>query len=160
MLRITQATPADLTEIVNVLREMSEFYGNPDPESGDSKAGQISAVLFADNPKSYLLLAYYAAGIAGFASYSYLWPAVLTSKSLYMKELYVVQGHRRRGIGAALMREIFSIADQNECSRVEWTTDLDNAAARKFYESMGYSALSSKIFYRAEDFGIATSSRR
>ncbi len=160
MLRIAQATPADLAEIVKILQEMDSLYSESDPEPGGSKARQIGEVLFSDNPQVYGLLAYDGAQAAGFASYSYLWPAVLTSKSLYLKELYVARNNRRRGVGAALMQHILSIADQNECSRVEWTTDLGNFTAQRFCESLGFTSLRYKVYYQADDFEITRASER
>lgn len=129
MIRVTQATPDDLPEIVKLLQEMDEFYGESEPEPARWKASQACAVLFADQPQAHAMLAYDGTDLAGFASYSYLWLAVLSSKSLYLTELYVAISYRRRGVGAALMQHIFSIADQNECSRVEWTADLSNTEA-------------------------------
>jgi RimJ/RimL family protein N-acetyltransferase len=51
------------------------------------------------------------------------------------------------------MGALLGIAGKNECSRVEWTTDRDNAVARAFYDRLGVSPQASKIFYRVEDGG-------
>jgi len=48
---------------------------------------------------------------------------------------------------------LFEAAAKNGCSRVEWTTDRDNAGAQAFYEQLGAPVQSSKIFYRVEDSG-------
>jgi hypothetical protein len=34
--------------------------------------------------------------------------------------------------------------------RVEWTTDLDNLDAQRFYTALGFSPYSSKVFYRVQ----------
>ncbi|WP_460793079.1 GNAT family N-acetyltransferase [Micromonospora sonneratiae] len=62
---------------------------------------------------------------AGLASYTFLWPAVGLTRSLYLKEPYVSKTHRRRGIGTLLMSILATIAAENRCSRLEWTTDTD-----------------------------------
>jgi GNAT superfamily N-acetyltransferase len=87
------------------------------------------------------------------AAYSYLWPAVGRTRSLYLKELYVGESHRRGGVGKVLMRAVFATASQHGCSRVEWTTDDGNAGAQAFYETLGLPRRPSKIFYRVEDTG-------
>jgi len=79
--------------------------------------------------------------------------AVGATRSLYLKELYVPDAHRRRGVGTLLMRAIFETADTLGCSRVEWTTDAGNIAAQAFYAKLGLPAHPSKVFYRVEDTG-------
>jgi ribosomal protein S18 acetylase RimI-like enzyme len=80
----------------------------------------------------------------------------MSTKSLYLKELYVSLSHRRSGIGRILMAHICNVALESECSRVEWTTDQDNRDAQKFYEGLGIHALPSKMFYRAEGDALRT----
>jgi ribosomal protein S18 acetylase RimI-like enzyme len=99
-------------------------------------------------PPPRALLAWDGGQLAGFAAYSFVWPAVGLTGSLYLKELYVSGAARRAGVGAALMQGLARIAVDCECSRVEWTTDQDNAQAQAFYESLGTRPLTSKVFYR------------
>jgi len=93
------------------------------------------------------------AGLAGFAAYSFLWPAVGVTRSLYLKELYVAEEYRRRGVGKALMSALFDLARLHRCSRVEWTTDVGNGGALAFYEGLGLPVHAGKVFYRVEDRG-------
>jgi ribosomal protein S18 acetylase RimI-like enzyme len=130
--------------------EMDEYYGEPVSETVVAKVDQINSVLFADPPLAYALLASDDDRLVGFAGYSFLWPAVNTTKSLYLKELYVSKESRRRGIGKMLMDELRKIAAESDCSRIEWTTDEENLEAREFYGQLGFSILPSKIFYRIE----------
>lgn len=149
MIKIRRAEGGDLKAIIQILQEMDEYYGEQAIEPSGVKAAQITASLLGKNNSAYGLVAYDEVEIAGFCSYSFLWPAVLSTKSLYLKELYVSQSHRRHGIGVMLMQHIFAIAKQNNCSRVEWTTDRDNKEAQQFYERLGFTPLPSKLFYRA-----------
>ena len=48
------------------------------------------------------------------------------------------------------MQAIFETAARRGCSRVEWTTDVGNAAARAFYAGLGLPEYPSKVFYRVE----------
>ncbi len=64
--------------------------------------------------------------------------------------LIVAREARRRGVGQLLMRHLCEIAVQRACSRVEWTTDQDNEAARTFYAALGHRVNESKLFYRIE----------
>jgi GNAT superfamily N-acetyltransferase len=150
---IRPAGVADLDLLAAVTEEMERYYGGTEIEPLDLRRGQIREALFGEVPVGRVLLAIdeYAADVAlGFAAYSFLWPAVGLTRSLYLKELYVVQGRRRGGLGRRLMSSLFEIARTNACSRVEWTADHDNAEAQAFYEQFAVEPDSGKLFYRLE----------
>ena len=140
----------DVDAIAGLLAEMDRFYGGTAEEPLADQHAQINETLFGGVPAAYALLAWNAHTLLGIASYSFLWPAVGLSRSLYLKELYVAESARRSGVGKLLMAGLFDIADKHRCSRVEWTTDADNQAAQDFYEEIGARPHSSKIFYRSE----------
>src|SRR5260370_26550808 len=117
MLTMTRAVPEDVPAIAELFREMDDFYGETPDESVDAKTDQISSVLFASPPLAYALLARDGSNLVGFAAYSFLWPAIQTTKSLYLKELYVSKSRRRRGIGKRLLERIFEVAAGSACSR-------------------------------------------
>jgi GNAT superfamily N-acetyltransferase len=150
MLTVRSAEPGDVTAMAELFREMDEFYGETTTEPADAKIDQINSVLFADPPLAYAILAWDGPNLVGMAGYSFLWPATLTSKSLFLKELYVSKRYRRRGLGRILMERLFRVATDSHCSRVEWTTDDENTDAQRFYGQLGFSATPSKRFYRAE----------
>ena len=145
MIRVAPAGPADVPALTELLEEMDRFYGAAGGTSRDERVRQTSEALFSDPAAAH--------GIAGMAAYSYLWPAVGRTRSLYLKELYVGERHRRGGTGKLLMRAVFETAAQHGCSRVEWTTDSSNAGAQAFYEMLGLPRHPAKVFYRVEDTG-------
>jgi GNAT superfamily N-acetyltransferase len=59
------------------------------------------------------------------------------TRSLYLKELYAAESHRRCGVGRLLMQAGFAAAREQKCSRVEWTTDTDNPDGLAFYRQLG-----------------------
>jgi GNAT superfamily N-acetyltransferase len=131
--------------------EMDAFYGvtsKPDPLG--ERVAQIDEVLFSEHPSAHALLAFDGPTLVGIASYSFLWPAVGLTSSLYLKELYIIEARRGIGIGKSLMKSLFGVALKQNCSRVEWTTDSDNSGAQSFYENLRVPRNSSKIFYRLE----------
>jgi GNAT superfamily N-acetyltransferase len=130
---------------------MNEFYGAPSgADTSDEQARLVGDALFSEPPSSYALLAFGGSTLAGLASYSFLWPAEGLTSSLYLKELYISESWRGTGVGRTLMRSLIKIAAERDCSRLEWTTDIDNSGAQAFYESLGAPKNSSKIFYRLD----------
>ncbi len=150
MTDLKPATPTDLDAIERLLKEMDAFYGATDFDPPDVRRRQIDEALFGPVPAGTALLAWEGTDLAGFAAYSFLWPAVGLTRSLYLKELYVALAHRQTGVGRLLMRGLFDLAAEHGCSRVEWTTDTDNEGALAFYRALGTEMNGGKFFYRAE----------
>lgn len=150
MTTVAPAAPRDVVAVATLLAEMDRFYGATDIASLDHRIRQINHALFSNTAAAHALLARDGAQLVGFASYSFLWPAADLTRSLFLKELYVTEEHRRKGVGKALMERLFEIAAEHECSRVEWTSDNTNIDAQRFYEKLGYFRFPWKVFYRQD----------
>jgi GNAT superfamily N-acetyltransferase len=148
LITIADAVPGDEDAMAALCREMDDYYGQPSAGTPRQQADRVRAVFFARPPMARALLAWDGPALAGLASYSFLWPAVGLSASLYLKELYVAAACRRAGAGTLLMNRLFEVAAEKGCSRVEWTTDAGNTSARVFYEALGATPLPAKIFFR------------
>jgi len=134
--------------MAGLLEEMDRIYGATDIESADDRVRQITEAVFASPPVAWALVAGDGAALAGIAAYSFLWPAVGLTRSLYLKELYVAERYRRQGVARLLMQTLFEVAAKHGCSRVEWTTDTSNAGAQAFNEKVGMDAYPTNVFYR------------
>ncbi len=148
-IKVAPATPDHIDALVKLLEEMDRYYGTTELDPVEVRTRQVRQALFTDPRAGFALLAWRDNELVGVASYSFLWPAVGLTRSLYLKELYVKESAQRQGVGTALMNALLTLAAEHECSRVEWTTDRDNARAQQFYEGLGQSELPSKLFYRA-----------
>jgi GNAT superfamily N-acetyltransferase len=147
------AQPEDIDAIAALAAEMDHYYGSSPTEPIAVRRQQVNTALFGTPPAAHALLAIDSGSAAGFATYSFLWPAVGLTRSLYLKELFVTDTRRRDGVGTQLMQAVLTIASNNQCSRVEWTADDDNPAAQHFYKALGFKVLTSKRFHRAEIAG-------
>lgn len=151
MLTVTPATEADLPALAGLLEEMDRFYGVTDFEPTGKRQAQIQAQIFRDPPAAHILLARDHNQVIGLASYSFLWPAIGLTQSLFLKELYVAQHHRRTGVGRLLMKRVFDLAAETGSSRIEWMTERDNTDAQAFYAGLGAEPNTGKVFYRVEE---------
>jgi ribosomal protein S18 acetylase RimI-like enzyme len=150
------ASAKDVPSIIALLEEIDRFYGAEDFPPYSVRYQQVVNLLFGVAPVAHVILARDANKAVGLASYSFLWPAEGVTASLYMKELYVLQGHRRAGIGAQLVRRLCAIARDSGCSRVEWTTDRENLGAQFLYERLGVQVSESKLMYRVDGTQLKT----
>ncbi|MFJ4686002.1 GNAT family N-acetyltransferase [Streptomyces sp. NPDC088789] len=144
-MEISTATAADTEVLSVILGEIEAYYGGT-PVQGD--VGQIRSALFSDRPAATVLLARDGDQVLGLASYSLLWPAAGADTSLFLKELYVREAARRRGVARALMAALRDEAVLLGCSRIEWTADADNPPALAFYAALGAEPGQGKVFYR------------
>jgi GNAT superfamily N-acetyltransferase len=147
---VTPAEPAHAEAIATLAEEMDRFYGATEVEPLELRVRQINEAIFGDQPSAFALLAWDSDQLVGFAAYSFHWPAVGLTRSLFLKELYVTQTARRAGIGRQLMRALFEIAVKQDCSRVEWHTEASNSDARRFYAELGAPEFEGKVFFRME----------
>lgn len=154
MTTVYPATPDDIAVIVDLLEDVERFYGATEFDPWEQRAAEAREALFNDPPAGYTLLAAVAGQAAGLAAYSYLWPAAGTSRSLFLKELFVRESHRGYGVGRALMGAVFDVASKTNCTRVEWQADTDNPISQRFYKLLGVPTHPGKIFYRVQTSDI------
>lgn len=57
-----------------------------------------------------------------------------TTECCYLEDLYVSDAVRGQGVGRALIEQVYEFANEKNCNRVYWTTQEDNATARKLYD--------------------------
>ena len=147
---IREADPRDIDALDGLLVEMDSFYGGTLDDSATGRREQIAEALFAPVPWAYALVAVDEVQVVGLATYSYHWPAVGLSRSIFLKELYVTRSAWRRGVGRALVQRLVALGSDQDCSRVEWMTDVPNRAAQDFYRALGFAPDGSKLVYRIE----------
>lgn len=101
MTTVVAAQPVHVDAIAALLEELDMFYGDTSVEPLDVRVRQINEALFGDPPLAYAVLAWDAETLVGLATYSVLWPAAGLTRSLYLKELYVVETARGAASGSS-----------------------------------------------------------
>ena len=69
---------------------------------------------------------------------------------LYVDEIDVCVDQRRQGAGKALMQKLFDIAQAADCEEVWLATEVDNQAAKAFYQSLEPDDVSEVLGYTYE----------
>ena len=142
---IRQAVEGDVEAIARILGEVDAYYGGENEPADET---QVRVALFDEPASAAVLLAVDGAMVVGLASFSRLWPAGGADTSMYLKELFVAESARGRGVGARLLDAVKDAAADAGCSRLEWTGDTDNPTALGFYQKLGVPVNPSKVFYR------------
>ena len=130
------ATPADVSAIVGLIRELAEFEQLSHLVQTD--AARLTEHLFGVRPVVEAVVAEMPDGtVVAFALFFTNYSTFLTLPGLYLEDLYVQPAHRRHGLGQLLLRHLAQIAVARGYGRVVWSVLDWNANAIGFYERMG-----------------------
>jgi GNAT superfamily N-acetyltransferase len=149
MLEIRPAQPADLPEIVTLIRELAEYERLLD-QCG-TNVEMMHEALFGPKPHAEALVALAEGTICGTAIYFTNFSTFKCRPGLYLEDLYVRPSARGRGLGRAMLVELARIAVQRNYGRMEWSVLDWNEPAIGFYKSLGAVAMNEWTVFRVTD---------
>ena len=129
--------PYEWESMVKIFIEMEEHYYGKGIIQEQLLKKYLSNQLFSQLSGTWVLRARSDAHIIGLACCSILYPSPRYSGELHIKELYVSQHERGKGIGKSLMRFIAKLALEQECRSLSWNAEKSNHRANLFYQSLG-----------------------
>lgn len=134
-LAIRAATAADCATILGFIRQLAEYERLAHQVVADE--AQLRATLFGARPAAEVLLAELAGAPVGFALFFQSYSTFLARPGLYLEDLFVEPGARKRGVGGALMAALARVAVDRGYGRFEWSVLDWNEPALTFYRSLG-----------------------
>lgn len=138
---IRPAAPGDEQTLFQLIQGLAR-YEHLEP-SVTGSAGALAAHLFGERPAAEALLALDEDGTqaVGFALFFTTYSTFLTRPGIYLEDLFVLESHRGRGAGRALLAEVKRIAQTRGAGRLEWSVLDWNASAIAFYRRLGAEVL-------------------
>jgi GNAT superfamily N-acetyltransferase len=131
---VRPATPADLDDIVALVRDLADYEGLAAEVSLDAAA--MGRHLFADTPPAaHVVMAVDddSGEVAGFALWFPTYSTFLGRPGVWLEDLFVRPAHRGKGHGLALLHHLRTLTD----GRVEWAVLDWNTPSIELYESLG-----------------------
>ena len=133
---IRKAVESDIPSLLPLMRELAEF------EKYSKDFAITEEVLreqgFRSSPPDFhSLFAEEGSTLGGFLVY-YLVPFTYRAKpNLIVKELYIADRHRSRGIGRQLMKAVAREAQEADCGVIKWWVARWNERGMEFYNRLG-----------------------
>ena len=146
-IHVRKARPSDSEQFVGLVLELAKFEGLEPP----SPAGQKRLVDDVFRRKRIRLFVASEGGrLVGYALYFYSYSSFEARPTLYLEDLYVLESHRKRGVGFALFRRCVDEAMTRGCGRMEWAVLTWNEKALRFYEKLGARRMTDWHVYRLD----------
>lgn len=143
---IRPAAPADIPELLRLIRELAEYEKLADMAVGS--VPMLHEALFGARPAAEAMVAERGGRAVGFALYFTTFSTFLCKPGLYLEDLFVEPAHRGAGIGKALLSRLAKLACERGCGRLEWRVLDWNEPSIRFYESLGASLLKEWVLVR------------
>ena len=109
---------------------------------------KIRDSMFGLRPYAEAILAEEDGQAVGFALFFHNYSTFLAQPGLYLEDLFVLESHRGKGVGKALLAQLARIAVDRQCGRLEWAVLDWNVDAIGFYEKLGAKPNSEWTVYR------------
>jgi GNAT superfamily N-acetyltransferase len=136
---------ADSAGFLKLLSALAEFE-HLEPPSADGQR-RIIADIF-EKKRLNLFVATERGELVGYALYFYTYSSFLARPTLYLEDLFVLEEHRKKGLGFALFLKCVDEAVKLDCGRMEWAVLGWNKKAIGFYEKFGARRLDEWHSYR------------
>lgn len=135
-MEIRKAVEGDADALWELMRELAVFEKYIDVFAITPDIVRESG--FRKNPPDFhSIVAEEAGKLCGMLVYYFLPYTAQARPAIYMKELFVAEGHRGRGVGERLMRALETEAKANGCTTMKWTVAPWNVPGIRFYERLG-----------------------
>lgn len=131
---IRKGKRADSEPFLRLLDELADFE-HLEPPTREGKERIVQDIF--EKKRVNLLVALSGKKQVGYALYFYTYSSFLARPTLYIEDLFVLEDHRRQGLGLALFRRCAEEATKQGCGRMEWSVLDWNKKAIDFYEGLG-----------------------
>ena len=113
------------------------FYGR----KGDTALPEATTAMtwsrfFDSYEPVHALVAEQAGQILGLVHYLFHRSTISIQPTCYLQDLFTVESARGKGVGRALIQEVYRIAAEAGCARVYWLTHETNSTAMQLYDKV------------------------
>jgi len=113
------------------------FYGRSgDTALPDAITAMTWSRFFNEDEPVHALVAEESGQLLGLVHYIFHRSTISVAPTCYLQDLFTIESARGKGVGRALIEEVYRRAEQQASSRVYWHTHETNATAMKLYDKV------------------------
>jgi GNAT superfamily N-acetyltransferase len=132
-IRIAPVTEEAFESFLPLIAQYQVFY---EAEPNDERNRRYFRPFLAQSDHGLLLGAWDGTQPVGFTCLYFTGSSVIAKDIVLLSDLLVVESHRGRRIGAALIDAALEVGRERGAAHVEWLTAVDNRRAQRLYESV------------------------
>jgi GNAT superfamily N-acetyltransferase len=113
------------------------FYGRAEDTALPAEITQATWSRFFDRDEPmHALVAESAGQLIGLSHYLFHRSTIQLNPTCYLQDLFTIEAARGKGVGRALIEEVYRCATLAGSQRVYWMTHETNSAAMKLYDTI------------------------
>ncbi|RWD51040.1 MAG: GNAT family N-acetyltransferase [Mesorhizobium sp.] len=153
------ATAKDPEALATVFCEMAVHYRQSPLDHGRATAAARRWLDEESPAYSHFALAFAGGEVAGLASVAIAHPGIDLERLMFLKDLFVRESARNRGVGQALVGFLAGQCLAKGIGRIDLTTEDWNEGALRFYDRFGAERHGQKIFLRLSSEALRTAAK-
>lgn len=146
----------EASQLAPMFRAMYAEWGVEPPFVGEGLEASLAAAIKASGDSCVVLIAMDGEACAGFAVFGEVFEPAYLKPGGFLRDVFVLPGSRRRGVGTALMRAVLREADRRGWASLDWHVNRLDFDARTFFEVLapdGYQV--SRLVHRIDGETLA-----
>lgn len=132
---IRPATPADLSLIAQLIRDLADYEKLAHEVRFDEAV--LGQKLFGARAYAEVVIGELDGAPQGFALFFHNFSTFEGKPGIYLEDLFVRPDARGSGLGKALLSHLAMLAVERDCARLEWSVLDWNEPAIGFYKKLG-----------------------
>ena len=134
---IRPAQPADFPQWKNLWDGYNAFYGREGATAlPDAITNRTWSRFFDAYEPMHALVAEHAGQLLGLVHFIFHRTTISIAPTCYLQDLFTLESARGKGVGRALIQQVYERAKQAGSSRVYWLTHETNQTAMALYDKV------------------------
>lgn len=154
-MNITQCGPDEWADLVDIFSEMERYHHPQAIIAAEQMAKYLKDRVFPAHSGTEIYKGMSDGRIVAFACVTILYPVPRYSGQMFIKELFVSEQYRRKGLGHQMMAFIAQRAQEKSCSQLDWLSVREDEAAQGFYASLGAKVVEEVNYHRLDQHFLA-----
>ncbi|XDD48379.1 N-acetyltransferase family protein [Leptospira sp. WS39.C2] len=137
---IREGKPSDIPQIYQLILKKADFDRSLGDFNGTVTTDEtkIKDTMFNPNPFAFVFLAIHESGqTIGMALYHIRYSSFKGLPSIWLDDLYLLEGYRGLGIGEKLFTKLTNLALQIKATHLGWVASDLNSIGKSFYTKLG-----------------------